>query len=96
MYKKGDVVVVRKDLRHSKRYAMADGSNPIDVNDEMIALGGTEVTILLEPGEGMRTWYSIEEDGGSWSWSDEMFDGVAELPDFNVEDLSELYDFIHS
>ena len=63
-YKFGDKVRVRRDLRISTNYG-----------DYMFVSGmddykGNVVTIS----EVYQTYYCIEEDIGTWIWTDEMFD----------------------
>ena len=65
-YKFGDKVRVRRDLRISTNYG-----------DYMFVSGmddykGNVVTIS----EVYQTYYCIEEDIGTWIWTDEMFDGL--------------------
>lgn len=39
--------------------------------------------------------YAIKEDGGMWSWTDEMFEGVKDVSGLDVaEDLSLLYGWL--
>lgn len=67
-YKVGDKVRVRSDLQISRRYGayrLASG---------MYHYKGSVVTIL----KAHPTCYCIEEDEENWTWTDEMFEGLAE------------------
>lgn len=73
-YKIGDKVRVRDDLRLEEVYKMDNGTDYDSVVFEMLKLKGKEATILTYTDSNK---YLISEDGGCWSWTDEMFSGLA-------------------
>ena len=78
LYKVGDKVMVRKDIKEDGRYHMVSctespGYRGMYVNSEMAAKAGKIVTIgdiIEDMNCGYK--YTIEED--CWSWTDEMFE----------------------
>lgn len=69
-YRVGDVVFVRRDLKHNNIY---DGWN---VTRDMADLAGQEVTIKsVENDSFYGENYQIDES--PWGWTDEMFSGLA-------------------
>jgi hypothetical protein len=85
-YKVGDKVRVRSDLKRYdstgkiKQYCMEnDKTEHNTVVDDMPNFAGKIVKIIK-----VGSQYSIE--GNKWSWTDEMFEGFAEEPKFNVYD----------
>lgn len=83
LYKVGDRVRVRHDLKTRVTYNMA-GSDVCDTaTRDMIALAGQVVTI-----KACGYKYRIAECG--WNWTDEMFDGLADdgvAFEFDIEDI---------
>lgn len=84
LYKPGDRVVVREDLREDIAYYMAD--DPRENNyatSDMCDARGTVLTIQrIEFGEYICEEFSLR------FWTDEMFSGLAEEEEpFDVEDL---------
>ena len=73
-YKIGDKVRVRDDLRLEEVYKMDNGTDYDSVVFEMLKLKGKEATILTYTDSNK---YLISEDGGCWTWTDEMFSGLA-------------------
>lgn len=82
-YKEGDSVVVREDLHEGSDFG-------IYVNDRMAALRGSVVTIARILAKDK---YRIAEDGETWTWTEDLFDGIAEkLTDItDVPTVRELY-----
>jgi len=77
-YKVGDKVQVRSDLVLSETYGGAV------VTGKMMPFLGKEVTIsYVDNSDGT---YHIEEIPYHWRWTDEMFEGLAEEPEFHVYD----------
>ncbi|OME54080.1 hypothetical protein BSK59_15985 [Paenibacillus odorifer] len=73
-YQVGDKVVVRSDLQEDEQYSMINDSYTDIAVDEMVERAGKTVTIAaIEPEAGHMS-YSILEDSGYWSWTDEMFE----------------------
>ncbi len=65
--KPGDKVRIRPDLEEGDAYG-------IYCNSSMEKMAGRIVTIRRHTGEGDGyRKYSIEEDGGDWTWTDKMF-----------------------
>lgn len=80
-YKVGDKVRVRSDLKCHKVYYMEDketGDSFVEGMDELL---GKVVTIKEI---NMFQKYRIEEM--EYNWTDEMFEGLAEEPEFHVFD----------
>lgn len=73
LYKPGDRVVVRDDLRVYTNYAMRGSEQRMTVVEEMLPFRGWEVTIA----EVNHGFYFIEEDNHYYCWSDDMFSGSA-------------------
>lgn len=73
LYKPGDRVVVRDDLRVYTNYAMRGSEQRMTVVEEMLPFRGWEVTIA----EVNHGFYFIEEDNHYYYWSDDMFTGYA-------------------
>ena len=67
-YKVGDKVRIRRDLRIHTYYG--DCMFVSEMNDYK----GSVVTIS----KVFPTYYCIEEDIGTWIWTDEMFEGLAD------------------
>lgn len=67
-YKIKDKVRVRKDLKIEVEYG------DMKFTEEMLKYKGEEVTIS----EKYSRYYYINEDGGEWCWTDEMFEGLAD------------------
>ena len=93
LYKPGDRVVVRTDLKdnYAGEYRMLDDSDEWNtVTSEMNRLAGKVVTIRK-----CSRQYDIEEDGGRYSWTDEMFAGLeSQLYDngpIEIGDLESLF-----
>lgn len=79
LYKVGDKVRVRRDLKTGDYRAMVscrkidEGSGDMYVNEHMAAKAGRVVTIkAISPNSMYEYIYKIEEDG--WAWTDEMFE----------------------
>ena len=69
MYRVGDRVVVRPDLRRGVRYYMDNKDDWNSATEEMCAMAGKTVTIeRTSAGQ-----YSVT--GSVWHWTDEMFYG---------------------
>lgn len=85
-YKVGDKVIVRKDLVVDDEYGIdLEGAQCYFVH-EMAKYRGKPVTIRRSDcSNNLR--YGIEEDGGVWSWTDDMFVGPA--PKEKSEDKTE-------
>ena len=66
-FKVGDTPVIRNDLKVGLTY----GSN--DVTEEMVDFCGVRVTVSSIVGSETKE-YTIEEDGDTWFWTDEMFE----------------------
>lgn len=76
-FKLGDKVMVVSDLTEDKDYSMLDGSSLDSVTGDMLRFASKTVTITLSANNSSE--YGIEEDGGVWCWTDEMFvEGQAE------------------
>ena len=73
-YKIGDKVRVKDNLEVGKMYFMSNMPEFDSVEREMLKFKGKEVTISSYTGDGK---YIIEEDGGVWNWTDEMFSRLA-------------------
>lgn len=91
-YKVGDKVIVRKDLVVEDWYGIdLDGVKCLFVS-EMDFLKGETVTITyVDIGILGDIRYNIEEDGGKWWWTDDMFVGLApkEESEDKMEDSAE-------
>ena len=70
MLKIGDKIMVRRDLRRGKSYGMKESRLTQTFVYNMEIYMGRIVTI----GRIDEYGYRILEDGGSWSWTDEMFE----------------------
>ena len=92
LYKLGDRVVVRTDLVEdfAGEYRMLD--DPYEwntVTSEMNRFAGEVVTIRK-----CCRQYEIEEDGGRYSWTDEMFAGLeSQLYDSGPIEIGDLESF---
>lgn len=75
-YNVGDRVLVRDDLRVGKRY----GSDHIDFVSEMKKYLGTVMTIISNIGF-LDDSYECAEDYNRYTWSEEMFAGLADETD---------------
>lgn len=80
-YKVGDKVRVRSDLKLGKHYLMEDEETGDSFVKPMDNLLGKVVTIKEITD---RQKYRIEEMG--FNWTDKMFEGLAEEPEFHVYD----------
>ena len=72
MYRVGDIVRVRNDLKRGVYYCDETNTYRDVVNDDMLRLAGKDVTIR-SVGNG---YYRI--DGDKWFWYAEMFSGYAD------------------
>lgn len=77
LFKRGDIVKVRKDLQPLTNYFMLLTRRSNTVVDQMFKFLGQEVQIL----ETHEWGYSIYEDSEMWTWTDEMF----ELEDYDCD-----------
>ena len=86
-YATGDTVLVRSDLNR----------NTCNVNDSMLELRGTLVTIRGFEMSETKMYYRIIEDSGKWYWEESFFD-VDYCDDNDVEygtlEDSEILDFL--
>ena len=73
-YKIGDKVRVKDNLKVGKIYFMSNTTEFDSVEQEMLKFKGKEVTISSCTDSEK---YYIKEDDGKWSWTDEMFSGLA-------------------
>lgn len=80
-YKVGDKVKVQANLERRPGYYMAGGCSNSVVTD-MLCFHGKTVTIK----EAYDTGYRICEDNGDWTWTDEMFSGLAQPLKYKVGD----------
>ncbi|MBU5487007.1 hypothetical protein KQI77_02360 [Clostridium sp. MSJ-8] len=82
-YKVGDKVKVREDLEVDKKYGNKD------FIDLMEQYKGKIVTIASIE----SNYYVIEEDNGTWAWTDEMLESIekGEKNNMNIEKLNEEY-----
>lgn len=77
-YKAGDKVIVRKDLVVDDKYGIDSMGAMCRFVDDMKLLKGETVTIArVDVGIPGDIRYHIKEDGGEWSWTDDMFVGPA-------------------
>lgn len=67
-YKIGDKPTIRKDLIAGTTYGV------VFVEDMQPFMGQTVTITEVYP----ECFYSIKEDSGNWSWTDEMFEGGSE------------------
>lgn len=74
-YQVGDKVIVKKELYLNKMYYMENSEYSNNVVSEMQEFEGKEITIVEIFN---NECYLIEEDGRTWCWTDEMFEGLAE------------------
>ena len=92
LYKLGDRVVVRTDLVEdfAGEYRMLDDPDEWNtVTSEMNRFAGEVVTIRK-----CCRQYEIEEDGGRYSWTDEMFAGLeSQLYDSGPIEIGDLESF---
>lgn len=73
MLKVGDRVVIRNDLKEYHKYDMENTlDNSQIVVPSMMVLRGKTVIIS----EARQQFYRIEEDGGCWCWTDQMFEDL--------------------
>lgn len=82
-YKVGDRVVVRKDLVTGEEYGIDKcGAQCLFNRDMEKYLGKTLTVASVTVGDGERRWhrYRVKEDSRFWSWTDDMFEGLAEEP----------------
>ena len=70
MYKKGDIVKIRSDLKHGAVY-----SNCV-LTTRMLDYIGKYATILGFYNKVSSTYYSLNIDNTKYSWSAEMFESV--------------------
>lgn len=83
-YKVGDKVRVRSDLVVGENYKMKDEvRSSCGFVTDMKKFCGRIVTIESIIGNKR---YLLEEDVEKWLWVDEMFEGLAEEPEFHVYD----------
>lgn len=74
LYEIGDKVLVRSDFVKDKvDYYQYGSHHKNTVVPEMMNLKGQVVTIIANGSYG----YGIKEDDGEWTWTDEMFSGLA-------------------
>lgn len=73
-YKIGDKVRVRDDLICNEWYKMHDSETCDLVNTEMQEFKGKTLTISRYNSCGK---YNVKEDSERWTWTDEMFSGLA-------------------
>ena len=73
-YKVGDKVRVRDDIEVYREYKMEDSKELAWINPEMLKFKGEILTITEINQYGK---YSVKEDNELWSWTDEMFSGLA-------------------
>lgn len=88
-YKIGDKVIVRKDLVVGDHYGIDPLGAKCRFVCEMDFFKGKTVTIAhVDVGILGDIRYNIEEDGGKWWWTDDMFVGLApkEEPEDSAED----------
>ena len=80
-YKVGDRVVVRKDLVIDEEYGLDKCGAECSFASGMEEYLGKTLTITYVNFGGNR-WhrYHVKEDLGEWSWTDDMFEGLAEEP----------------
>ena len=71
-FKVGDKVRIRKDLKEGDSFE-------IYVTDEMEELAGKIVTITKVNKTLASVRYVIDKDDGFYSWSEDMFEGLAQL-----------------
>lgn len=79
-YKVGDRVVVRKDLVAGEEYGIDKcGAQCLFNRDMEKYLGKTLTVASVTVGDGERRWhrYRVKEDSRYWSWTDDMFEGLA-------------------
>lgn len=74
-YKVGDKVRIKRDLKQEDDYKFG-------VVSEMEELKGQIVTIVRIDGDA----YTLEEDKGAWSWSEDMFEGLVEFKKSDLRD----------
>ena len=80
-YKVGDRVVVRKDLVTDKEYGLDKlGAECCFASGMEEYLGKTLTIIYVNVNEGGWHRYNVKEDLYEWSWTDDMFEGLAEEP----------------
>ncbi len=77
MFKVGDKVRVREDLKEGKI------NKRVYVCSDMVNFAGKKVTIKSCE---MRTYFYIEEDNSKYCWTDEMFEEIKE--DNNMKELT--------
>lgn len=73
-YKVGDKVRVRDDIEVYREYKMEDSKELAWITPEMLKFKGEILTITEINQYGK---YSVKEDNELWSWTDEMFSGMA-------------------
>lgn len=87
LYRPGDRVIVRPDLKRNTRYYMLNGSETFNAAvDDMFLLAGKIVTIS---DIWLNGQYHVE--GSTWSWTDEMFLGPYTDPHLTAVDLSVIF-----
>lgn len=86
----GDNVIVRNDLVDGGIYFMDKNTSRNTFVRGMKPYLGKMVTIDKVNGQ-----YKIKEDGGVWSWADEMFECIEDVREIDAaEDLSLLYGWL--
>ena len=81
LYRPGDRVVVRPDLRTNVQYYMADRSTSVSASSEMVRnFAGNVITITDINSYGRY----IAAEAKGWVWPDEMFAGIEEPPEFET------------
>lgn len=83
LYRPGDRVIVRPDLRTNIQYRMKDGSTSVAASDGMVReFAGTVITITELNAYGRY----VAAEARGWVWTDEMFVGVEAPPEFDSPD----------
>ena len=79
VYQAGDLVTVRPDLHEIEYGNYTEYSASCFATPEMVAMAGMTVTIdRVVPGITKDSYrYRVIEDPYNWSWTDDMFVGLA-------------------
>ena len=83
LYQVGDMVIVRSDLNTDDAYYMADRYDYWWASGEMVAAGGTVVTIT----DANNSRYLVEGFDNKY-WTDDMFEGLFVEPNKVCNDYS--------